>query len=361
MKFVHIADMHFDMPFTSLNNINGLGELRRLEQRKVFKEIIEYIIKNEIEYLFISGDLYEHEYVRLSTIEYINNLFYTIPNTKIFISPGNHDPYLVNSYYNKFNWCDNVYILNSKVKRYEFKDIDIYGFGFEDFYMLNTKINEIQIKDKNKINILITHGSLDEGGDEYRQYNPMSKKELKELGFDYIALGHIHKLNYQEDKNQRIVYPGSTISLGFDELGQHGIISGYISKSNLNIELIPFDKKEFKEKEINISTINSQEELIEYLNNLKLPEQVYYKIILKGNKNFEINIYKILKYISNENIIKIKNNTEEDYDLEKIKNENNLKGIFVNELLELIKKEEKNKDKILTAINIGLDNLENKR
>ena len=39
MKFVHIADMHFDSPFTSLGRIEGLSDIRRLEQRKIFKKI----------------------------------------------------------------------------------------------------------------------------------------------------------------------------------------------------------------------------------------------------------------------------------------------------------------------------------
>ena len=85
MKFVHIADMHFDSPFVNLSEKDIMGDLRRLEQRKVFKKIIEYIKENNIEYLFIAGDLYEHKYIRKSTIEYINNLFKEIENTKIFI------------------------------------------------------------------------------------------------------------------------------------------------------------------------------------------------------------------------------------------------------------------------------------
>ena len=40
MKFVHIADMHFDSPFVKLSDKDILGDLRRLEQRKVFKKII---------------------------------------------------------------------------------------------------------------------------------------------------------------------------------------------------------------------------------------------------------------------------------------------------------------------------------
>ena len=48
MKFVHIADMHFDSPFTSLGRIQGLSDIRRLEQRKILKKIIEYIQENNI-------------------------------------------------------------------------------------------------------------------------------------------------------------------------------------------------------------------------------------------------------------------------------------------------------------------------
>ena len=87
MKFVHIADMHFDSPFVKLSDKDILGDLRRLEQRKVFKKIIEYIKNNNIKYFFISGDLYEHKYIRQSTIEYINNLFKEIPETHIYIAP----------------------------------------------------------------------------------------------------------------------------------------------------------------------------------------------------------------------------------------------------------------------------------
>ena len=43
MKFVHIADMHFDIPFTSLNSVEDLGEKRRIEQRNAFRKLIEYI------------------------------------------------------------------------------------------------------------------------------------------------------------------------------------------------------------------------------------------------------------------------------------------------------------------------------
>jgi exonuclease SbcD len=121
MRFIHMADMHFDAPFTVLANKKNLGNKRRLEQREVFRKAIEYIKEENIPFLFISGDLYEHNYVKKSTIEYINNLFKEIPNTKIFISPGNHDPFLKDSFYNNFNWNENVHIFNSEIENYRIK------------------------------------------------------------------------------------------------------------------------------------------------------------------------------------------------------------------------------------------------
>lgn len=188
MKFVHIADMHFDSPFVNLSDKGILGDLRRLEQRKVFKKIIDYIKQNEIPYLFISGDLYEHKYVKLSTIEYMNHEFKEIPNTKIFISPGNHDPYIKNSYYSKFNWNENVRIFSHKIEKVENEDCNIYGYGFDDFYCTDCGIEKLEIDNADKINILVIHGTLDGASIEEKQYNSMTRKMLEEKQFDYIAM-----------------------------------------------------------------------------------------------------------------------------------------------------------------------------
>lgn len=356
MKFVHIADMHFDTPFTLLSDRANLGEIRRLDQRKAFKKMVEYIKENNVPYLFISGDLYDHEYIRESTIKFINECFKEIPDTTIYITPGNHDPYLKNSYYNKYNWSDNVKIFTSSIEKVETKDFDLYGYAFEDFYMKDSKIEELSIENKEKINILITHASLDSGNDEQRQYNPISSSKLKQIGFDYIALGHVHKRNLSEE-NKNIIYPGSTISLGFDELGEHGMIVGDIEKGKINIEFVKLDDKEFKELELDITNINTIEELLEKISELNLKENELYKIILTGNRNFEINVYKLYKLIEIRNIIKVKDKTTIGYDLNKMANDITLKGIFAKEMLDKFKCEDIDKEILEKAIEIGIDAL----
>ena len=358
MKFVHIADMHFDTSFTTLTNKANLGDIRRLDQRLAFNKVIDYIKENQIPYLFIAGDFYEHEYIRLSTIEYINNLFSEIPDTQIFISPGNHDPYLKESFYNKFYWSENVHIFDAKLSIFEQEGVDIYGYGFDDFYYTNHDLEKTEIKNKDKINILVAHGTLNASDTLEKEYNPIPEKMVEEKGFDYVALGHIHKLDYNSKPNQRIVYPGSTVSLGFDELGEHGMIVGNIEKDKLELEFVPIDNKEFIIKEIDVTEILDLDELATIINNIEFSEMKYYKISLIGRRNFEIDLYKLNKLIINGNIIKIKDYTKLNYDLEKISKENTLKGLFVKEIMKKMEDNPEDEEILQNALDIGFEILE---
>lgn len=136
--------------------------------------------------------------------------------------------------------------------------------------------------------------------------------------------------------------------------GKHGMIVGKLEQDKkLEIAFVPVDKKEFVEEEFEITQMLEQEEIIEQLNEKRIEDNKYYKILLTGKRNFEINTYEILKQIQNKNIIKIKDNTSMKIDLEELAKQNSLKGIFVRNMLEKITQD--NKEEILKTIEIGLD------
>lgn len=316
MKFVQIGDVHFDVPFTTISDRLNLGEQRRLEQRKAFKKVIDYIKDNDVENLFICGDLYENEYIRSSTIEYINKLFKEIENTKIFIIPGNHDPFLNDSFYKNFKWNSNVKIFGSKIEKVELDNVNIYGYGFDDFE-LNKNLEEIEL-DNNKFNILLTHGDLYNAS----KYNAINLKDIINKGFDYIAIGHIHKRDEY--------YSGSLISLGFDEPGEHGFIYGEVNENKLVRKFVKADSREFITMEIDVSKYESKEDLIEALNEIDTKDNLY-EIIFVGNRKFDIEInIKLLQ----ENIVKIKDKTKYSVNLEQKENEKTLTGFFIKNLKE---------------------------
>lgn len=137
-------------------------------------------------------------------------------------------------------------------------------------------------------------------------------------------------------------------------------LSGEIEKNNLKMEFIPLDEERFKEIEIEVTDLIAKEELIEKINEIKITNNEYIKIILTGNRNFEISTYDLLKYVENERIIKIKDHTQIAYNLEQIANESTLKGLFAHEMLQKLNQEELNQEEkeiIEKAIEIGLESL----
>lgn len=116
-----------------------------------------------------------------------------------------------------------MYICKSELEMVEDADVDIYITAFTDFYQNKSPIEKIMLQDLSKTNILLTHCDLNGStGENGNSYHPILETKLNALGFDYVAMGHIHKTNFEP--NNRIVYPGSPISFGFDELGEHGMI-----------------------------------------------------------------------------------------------------------------------------------------
>lgn len=382
MKFIHVADIHLDMPFKALGY---LGEKRRLEQIENLKKLIDLIKLESIEYLFIAGDLYEHEYIKDYTMNMLIELFKEIPNVHIFISPGNHDPYVKESMYEKYSrlFPVNVHVFKS-FECIETEKANIYGYGFTDFYDEGIDFTNFKIKENGKRNILVVHGDLEGSKNDeiQKKYNPLDKKELEKIGFDYVALGHIHKSNY--NPMETIVYPGSFMNYRFQD-DNAGFIKGefkkgivyqltnnhrtdgfrHMEEEKLYIEHITFDDRIYEEINVDITEIRSIQELITHIMIKKLNKMNYIKINLIGEKNFEINTRYIFDNLDMENIIKINDLTTINYDLEEISKENTLRGVFVKNALKEIEilsdseEDIKKKQNIQKAIEIMMEEMRN--
>lgn len=338
MKFIHMADLHFDTPLLSLKNNRDLIKKRRTEHRKIFSDVIEIAKKENIEFLFISGDLFEQKFVEKGTIEFIISSFQLIPNTKIFIAPGNHDPIIKKSPYLEYNWPENVTIFNGETGMFSYDNINIYGLGFIDYEFSSDEIKNIEIEDEDKINVLVIHGTLDGAS---KKYLDIKTKDLEK--FDYVALGHIHEKKV-DDSN--IIYPGSLMSIGFDELGEHGIIIGNFEKNNITYEFKNMEYKHFEIVEVDISNLNSPEEI---LNHVNLEDNIY-RIVLTGERNVEIEKIKETLNSLGKAICEIRDLTHMAYDFEKISSEQNLKGFFTKKMLEEIYNNPEQKEEIMKAI-----------
>src|SRR5699024_9332339 len=173
--------------------------------------------------LFITGDIFEEDVFNLGDIRRLRDSFLTLNDTKIIISTGNHDTLKKSSLYELIEWPENVYIFGNKnIEKFEFQELNtvIWGFSWEKNEYKSSDFLEVQDLDPNKTNILLIHGDLTNSESNYL---PLDKNKLVSIGFNYIALGHIHKPKLISEK---IAYCGSPEPLDFGETGVHGIIEG---------------------------------------------------------------------------------------------------------------------------------------
>ncbi|MGE5472977.1 MAG: metallophosphoesterase family protein [Ignavibacteriales bacterium] len=341
IKFIHTADIHMDIPLTSLNSFNNASAERRYQQRILFKKIIQTAVDKEIDMLLISGDLFEHEYTSKGAISFLNECFNSIPNIRVFISPGNHDPIVRSSYYSFFEWAPNVHIFNHTIEEVVLEElgVSIFGTCFNDFHVYESALKDFEILSKSRTNILISHGTLDSiGGPE--GYHTIYSKELEKAGFDYIALGHIHRY-LPELAGKKAFYPGSPMSLGFDEPGQHGIIYGTLTGKSLEYEFIPIDLRECVTLQIDIKGCATSGEavskIISECENV-LRRDNYHRIIIEGIVEPEVieEIEYIKKAVESQTqgyMARYDFNLSSGYDLKDISKGNDLRAIFVRKVM----------------------------
>lgn len=351
LKFLHCADIHIDMPFASLGSGTDKSSIRRQDLKETFKKVIELARLENVDLLLICGDLYEHGYVRKSSINFINDCFKSIPEVKVFIVPGNHDPNILNSYYQNYPWNENVFILTKDKPSVFLEDLGVcvYGAGFESFYEENHSFEYLKSINRSYINILLAHGTVDlniQDSSGARSYNPLSSSELLRLGMDYIALGHFHN-RIEEIGNGNIFNPGSPEPLGFDEGGEHGVFLCSLNKnpdneSKLEVKFTKLNKRFYVNLDISADGCNSTEKVIDVINTeIKYYDMMnaLFNIRLKGfiEPGLHIDIPLILQSFGSHVFhMKLSDETSEAYDVDAFAKEAGLRGSFTRKILDKI-------------------------
>ena len=332
IKIIHTGDIHMGIGFKKASFSGEFAKKRRNEIKETFYKIIHRAGDENIDFLLISGDLFEDEYITIGEIKEVNNYFGKINKTKIVIIAGNHDPIINNkSFYKIINWSDNVYILDTTLQKISFEDknVDIYGLSWNRKSIKENLFENVQIDNEDRINILIAHGDIYQNSN----YLPINKDNIISKGFDYVALGHIHKHDFIKNN---IVYPGSPEPLDFGETGRHGIVEGTITKDSIDIVFLPFAKREFVTIDVDVDEYMTIEDIIDNIKDIVKEYRFddLYRFSLNGIRDKDILFdTQYIKDRIQEHVIyaEIIDNTTPDYDLNKLKqeNENNVIGKYI--------------------------------
>ena len=256
IKILHCGDIHLDSPF-QLQDAEK-SDIRRNELRGTFSSLTLYAKSNNIDLMLIAGDLFDSEYVTKETVALVCREFASIPECRIVISPGNHDPYTENSVYARTAFPDNVYLFDSSSLSYfSFDDIgvDVYGYAFTSPTMTENPFAGHTPKKSDRINILCAHGDT---RTPISNFCPITASDIKNSGFDYIALGHYHDSDGVEKAGDTYyAYSRCLEGRDFGETGHKGAISAEMSKDggvfSITSKGLRFSKRRYEAETLDVS------------------------------------------------------------------------------------------------------------
>ncbi len=329
MKFIHIADVHLgaapdsNMPW---------GADREKEIWDSFRNIITVCNENRVELLLIAGDLF-HRQPLVRELKEVNYCFSKLTTAQVVLMAGNHDYISARSNYQGFEWDERVHMLTGDMPEIaEFPELntEIYGFSYHSRDITEALYDTIKPMNKERINILLAHG-----GDE--KDIPMNRRKLTDSGFDYIALGHIHK---PEIISPNMAYCGSLEPLDKNETGERGYILGEITedeKRQTIFRFVPSSLRQYKRLTLTVTpdTTNGslQDQAREQI--LRAGQQHIYQLMLQGLRDETIHFDKQALYTLG-NVLEVMDETVPDYDFDALYRENtdNLIGLFIRRIRE---------------------------
>ncbi|MEK6855261.1 MAG: DNA repair exonuclease [Nanoarchaeota archaeon] len=214
MKFAHIGDCH-------------LGGWRQPQLRdlnfKSFQEAVRRIIKNKLEFVLISGDLFDSAYPSIETLKYSFNEFRKLKEQKIpvFLIAGSHDYSVSGKTFldvlERAGFCKNVVNYTEREGKLLLeptlhKNIAIYGFPGKKSGLEVDEVSRIKIQDSPGLfKILMLHTTIRDAVGE-TPIKAVDERLLPKV--DYLALSHLH-IRYNKEGR---VYSGPTFPNNLSEL-----------------------------------------------------------------------------------------------------------------------------------------------
>jgi DNA repair exonuclease SbcCD nuclease subunit len=225
-KFIHAADIHLDSPMRGLEAYEGapVGALRGAT-RQAFERLIELALREEVEFVLFSGDLFDGDWK-----DYNTGLFFVAQlrrlsdaHIRVFITHGNHDAASRMTRSLKLPELVEVFPhTRARVVKLDDLEVAIHGQSFGTQAVTDDLSMAYPAPIPGYFNIGMLHTCL-EGAEGHEPYAPCKLGNLVARGYDYWALGHVHKREILHT-DPYVAYPGNLQGRHARELGEKGCL-----------------------------------------------------------------------------------------------------------------------------------------
>lgn len=254
VRFLQCAGCRFDSP--SWDGPEGWVAQRNQDLWLTFEAVLSLCQSENVEFLFLTGDLFEQEYVHKATVERVAQSLAKLKGTKIFIAPGERDPFVTTSAYRLAAWPNNVHIFSSGINSVKIpnQNVTIYGSGWTAYHQEGPLLEGFRSTKDGTIPIMLLHAEVDSIKNT-EGFIPILTEHIATSGLAYLALGHQADWSgIQKAGNTTWADSGSLEARSFGESGPHGVIIGEIEQGSVQFEFRELGQRHYIEKTIAIQS-----------------------------------------------------------------------------------------------------------
>jgi DNA repair protein SbcD/Mre11 len=221
LRLLHISDLHIDRAFAGVGCYGEVARRRREGLRDALRRAGEAARQAGCEAVTVGGDLYEHEHAGLDTGRFLADTFAAWAPMRVFLAPGNHDPLLPGSLYERTRWPPNVHLFTGTALEPAplAAGLTLWGLAHRDPAWNGDPLAGPALEEG--VHLALFHGSELGGRPAGKSlHGPFRAERIAGRGFAAALCGHYHRRRV--DPAARLLYPGSPEPLTFDEEGPRG-------------------------------------------------------------------------------------------------------------------------------------------
>jgi exonuclease SbcD len=194
LRVLHTADIHLDS--------DGYGNAaeqaaHRERDRNVFRRIVDRALTDQVDLLLIAGDLFDHNRVPDETVAFVRGELDRL-RQPVVILPGNHDCLYTNAIYDRHDFtagAPHVHVirgLDGETVDFPELDVIVWGRAMAEHEPGFSPLAHIPGRDDRRWCLAMGHGFFFDERQRPDRSSPIFADEIRDTGWDYVALGHHH-------------------------------------------------------------------------------------------------------------------------------------------------------------------------
>ncbi|MDK8134747.1 DNA repair exonuclease [Lactobacillus iners] len=244
MKFLHIADVHLDSPFLGLSFLPSelFGQIKNAIQLS-FEKAVNFAIDNDVDLVLLAGDTFDSIHpTPQSKIFFANQIKRLVDRQiQVVMVLGNHDYSQIDDLLLNESPYFKIIGSNEQIEQVDFMTKSQYkyrvvGFSYQHNHITEDIIAKYPPKSTSIYTIGLAHAGMKQSSVDQNNYAPFTLNEVKDLNYDYFALGHIH-LRQVLSQEPWIVYSGNLQGRHVNEKDAKGFYFGQVDEQSQNTQL----------------------------------------------------------------------------------------------------------------------------